>query len=271
VPEFLLDDPPEPLRLPAPHTRQTRLHHSLLVTRWRRSSASSSSRRSPLASGIAPLLPVFSAFPSGPCATKSTGTPVRVSPCPSHKPRPCVAAARRRHRADQHPTTDRPLTNRIAVRLSTSHSMRFKLLAKGIAMNGMTPERPSNEAAAATSSIQGDHDHRVRGDVVTIRKPRAETGTELDTDGISPLIQEVASASVGEIDKLIADLQAARDYLESEGERIQHEATRYAQLGQRASASVKVIAESLSQWRNANGSSAVESASGVRQQREASL
>ena len=43
----------------------------------------------------------------------------------------------------------------------------------------------------------------------------------------------------------MADLQTARDYLEAEGQRVRRLTTRYAHLTQTASASVKIIAESL--------------------------
>ena len=40
-----------------------------------------------------------------------------------------------------------------------------------------------------------------------------------------------------------------RDFLESEGERVQREIASYAQLSQVAMTSVKIIAESMSQWK----------------------
>ena len=42
----------------------------------------------------------------------------------------------------------------------------------------------------------------------------------------------------------------ARDYLQSEGERVRQANARYAKLAQTASASVKTIAGSLGKWRN---------------------
>ena len=56
-------------------------------------------------------------------------------------------------------------------------------------------------------------------------------------------------ASVAEIEKLMAELLVARDYLHAEGERVRRINANYLHLAQIASASVQVIAESLGNWR----------------------
>jgi hypothetical protein len=58
------------------------------------------------------------------------------------------------------------------------------------------------------------------------------------------------AASIADIDRLMAELQTARDFLQSEAERVRRMNARYAHLAQTASASVKVIADSLGRWRN---------------------
>jgi hypothetical protein len=58
------------------------------------------------------------------------------------------------------------------------------------------------------------------------------------------------AASIADIDKLMAELQTTRDFLQSEGERVRRMNARYAHLAETASASVKVIAESLGRWRD---------------------
>jgi hypothetical protein len=55
--------------------------------------------------------------------------------------------------------------------------------------------------------------------------------------------------SIGEIEKLMEELRIARDYLRSEGERVRRINAHYAHLTQTASASVKIIAESMGKWR----------------------
>jgi hypothetical protein len=57
------------------------------------------------------------------------------------------------------------------------------------------------------------------------------------------------AASVADIEKLMAELLVARDYLDAEGERVRRVNANYLHLAQTASVSVQVIAESLGKWR----------------------
>ena len=57
------------------------------------------------------------------------------------------------------------------------------------------------------------------------------------------------AASIADIERLMAELQAARDYLQAEGERVRRANANYAHLAQAASASARVIAESIAKWR----------------------
>ena len=70
-----------------------------------------------------------------------------------------------------------------------------------------------------------------------------------DAVGLCSDVLQAGAKSIAEIEKLMAELHAARDYLQSEGERIRREAARYAQLTQSASSSVKMISESMERWR----------------------
>jgi hypothetical protein len=66
----------------------------------------------------------------------------------------------------------------------------------------------------------------------------------------SSRILAAGATSIADIEKLIAELQTARDYLKAEGDRVRRLTNRYAHLAQTASASVKIIAESLGKWHN---------------------
>ena len=57
------------------------------------------------------------------------------------------------------------------------------------------------------------------------------------------------AASIADIERLMAELHAARDYLQAEGERVRRINAGYAQLAQTASASARVIVESIGKWR----------------------
>ena len=61
------------------------------------------------------------------------------------------------------------------------------------------------------------------------------------------------AASIADIDRLMDELQRARDFLQSEGERLRKMTASYANLAQTASASAKIIAQSLGKWRDNQG------------------
>ena len=72
------------------------------------------------------------------------------------------------------------------------------------------------------------------------------------------------ATSIGEIEKLMEELRAARDYLRSEGERVRRVNARYAHLTRTASASVKIISESMGKWRTTEMEAATEAEPGMR-------
>src|SRR5262249_18761913 len=57
--------------------------------------------------------------------------------------------------------------------------------------------------------------------------PKSETDVE-----IAPLVQNLGTTSSAEIEKMIGELQEARDFLQAEGERVQREAEHYITLSQ---------------------------------------
>ena len=71
----------------------------------------------------------------------------------------------------------------------------------------------------------------------------------MDVPGFSDDVIAAGAASIADIEKLMAELLVARDYLQAEGERVRRINVNYAHLAQTASASVKIIAESIGKWR----------------------
>jgi hypothetical protein len=76
-------------------------------------------------------------------------------------------------------------------------------------------------------------------------KAAAPASSATTTDALA-----VGVTSIAEIEKLMEELLAARDYLQSEGERVRQVNARYTHLAKTASASAKIIAESLGEWCN---------------------
>jgi hypothetical protein len=103
-------------------------------------------------------------------------------------------------------------------------------------------EQDSTISESDTASIEG-------GIRALVRRNRLAVAAELiDLPCEDALL--AGAASIADIDKLMAELQTARDFLQTEAERVRRMNARYAHLAQTASASVKVIAESLGRWRD---------------------
>jgi hypothetical protein len=103
------------------------------------------------------------------------------------------------------------------------------------------------EETAAPSEFEGEIREFIRRDVAHLRRP-GEGGEAVNS--IHSLLDRVSGSSVSEIDSLITDLHNVREFLKAEGERVQREIASYAQLSQVAMTSVKIIAESMSQWKS---------------------
>jgi Zn-dependent M32 family carboxypeptidase len=85
-------------------------------------------------------------------------------------------------------------------------------------------------------------------DLVPSAAPTRKSETEVE---IAPLVQKIAATSIAEVEKITGELQAAKDFMESEGERVQREAEHYTTLTQMASASIKIISDTVAGWREA--------------------
>jgi hypothetical protein len=109
---------------------------------------------------------------------------------------------------------------------------------------------PVRTETQAPSEFEGEIREFIRRDVAHLRRPQGDNGaSEQAVTNITSLLDRVSGSSVTEIDGLIADLRNVRDFLQTEGERVQREIASYAQLSQVAMTSVKIIAESMSQWK----------------------
>lgn len=118
----------------------------------------------------------------------------------------------------------------------------------------------SDSNLAAVSEVEAGIRDFVRNDVAYLRRPAAgpsTTETPLDAsadatvNNVNSLIQRVAGTSLGEIEKLISELESLRDLLHAEGQRVQREIAGYAQLSQAAMKSTRMIADNVEQWKKA--------------------
>lgn len=115
-------------------------------------------------------------------------------------------------------------------------------------MNNGETER-TDEMSKAVADFEGAMRDVVHRDVAFWRRARAERG-EQTPESLAGLIERVSGNSVGEIDRLITELQTMRELLHTEGERVRRDIVGYAGLNQSAMMSMKLIAESLSQMKS---------------------
>jgi hypothetical protein len=112
---------------------------------------------------------------------------------------------------------------------------------------------------AAVSEVEAGIRDFVRNDVAYLRRPAhvpssadttvEPTSTEATVNNVNSLIQRVAGTSLAEIENLISELESLRDFLHSEGQRVQREISGYAQLSQAAMKSTRMIADNVAQWK----------------------
>ncbi|MBX6329182.1 MAG: hypothetical protein IRY89_11460 [Pseudolabrys sp.] len=106
----------------------------------------------------------------------------------------------------------------------------------------------------AVTAFEGEIREFVRRDVSGPRRAlRTESDIQRDpvTENLGNLIKRVSSATMEEIDRVILELQGVRDMLRSEGDRVTREIAGYASLSHSAMTAMKVIGDSLTQWKSA--------------------
>ncbi|HEY6862163.1 MAG TPA: hypothetical protein VI358_20555 [Pseudolabrys sp.] len=116
---------------------------------------------------------------------------------------------------------------------------------------------PENDVDQTVKAFEAEIRQFVRRDVTIPDRQQNETGprSEPAADNLRALIERVSGASMEEIDRVIRELQGVRDMLHREGDRVSREITGYASLNHAAMTAMKVIADSLTQWKNAPNNS----------------
>ena len=102
---------------------------------------------------------------------------------------------------------------------------------------------------SASAEFEGEIREFIRRDVTLRRQSpdNPDISAEPAAENINTLIERVSGATVSEIDRVISELQGIRSMLHNEGDRVRREITGYAGLSQSAVATMKVIADTLSQ------------------------
>jgi hypothetical protein len=115
------------------------------------------------------------------------------------------------------------------------------------------PQKLGDVDQVPATLLEGEIREFVRRDVAYLRRQRddSESAGEAVSDNLNALIRRVSGASMEEIDRVILELQGVRDMLRSEGERVSREIAGYASLSHASMTAMKVIADSLKQWKDA--------------------
>ena len=118
------------------------------------------------------------------------------------------------------------------------------------------PEKPGPEKYAPPArrapETLSDADH-----IAFLRQQRshAASANGPPAENLNALIQRVAGDSMEEIDRVIRELESVRDMMRNEGERVSREIASYASLSHAAVTAMKVIADSIHQWKDASDKS----------------
>ena len=113
------------------------------------------------------------------------------------------------------------------------------------------PERLS-EVDAAVTAFEGEIREFVRRDVSIARRPQNDAEQPIDAlpENLNALIRRISTTSMEEIDRVILELQGVREMLRNEGDRVARELAGYASLSHAAMTAMKVIGDSLAQWKS---------------------
>src|SRR5262245_18243960 len=104
-------------------------------------------------------------------------------------------------------------------------------------------EKSPPEAVAANTEIKQE----------IYELAHAELSAQAETDAeIATFIQKVETTSIAEIDRLLAELEDAKNHLQSEEKRIEQEVARYTNLTQMTSLTAKIISDAVSRWHPAH-------------------
>jgi len=115
------------------------------------------------------------------------------------------------------------------------------------------PENPSNADQVTAKPFNGELGQFIPRDVSLLRRQRGEVDSANNpvAENLNALIQRAAGESMDEIDRVIRELESVREMLRNEGERVTRDVAGYVSLNQAATTVLKVIADSIKQWKDA--------------------
>ena len=125
------------------------------------------------------------------------------------------------------------------------------------------PEKLIDVDQATANAVEGEIREFVRRDVSFLHPRHSEVDAANDpaAENLNAVVQRVAGDSMEEIDRVIRALESVRDMMRNEGERVSREIAGYASLSHAAATAMKVIADSINEWKDASDKSGPRSVS----------
>ena len=112
------------------------------------------------------------------------------------------------------------------------------------------PDQPENTNVKPVAEIEGALRDFVRRDV------RPASGDMSDVAGnVHSLVQR--ATSLGELHKMIEELEHLHEFLHSEGRRLEQEISEYAQLSKSTASATRLIAENMLHWKKDRAEKAI--------------
>jgi len=117
--------------------------------------------------------------------------------------------------------------------------------------NRRPPEKFTDVDQVAANNVEDEIRQVVRRDMPFLQRQRSEGNADGSAiESLNALVGRLAIDSMEDIDRVIRDLESIRDMLQKEGQRVIREIARYTSLSDAARAAMRVIADSIKQWKN---------------------
>ena len=124
-------------------------------------------------------------------------------------------------------------------------------------LNRRSPEKLNDIDRTAAGTFEGEIREFIQRDAsLTQRRIRkVDSSNNPAAENLSAQVQHIAGVSMDEVDRVVRELESVRDMLSDEGERVSREIAGYASLSHAATMAMKVIGDSIKQWKGAQDTS----------------
>jgi hypothetical protein len=118
----------------------------------------------------------------------------------------------------------------------------------------MTVAEPLGSAEDRSLELElGRNIHKLARSGAAVREPAGDG--ETSAENLGNLLRQVSKTSMGEIDNLISELQTLRRKLQTDGDRIQRDIAKFAELSQQVMQLTTIISDSVKNCQVARDSS----------------